>query len=74
MNFLRLFFIGILVCGLTSCGTKGRLKTPDQVQRDEVKKAHQAEKDARKKAKKEEEKKAKDIAPTSTPTPTPAEQ
>lgn len=43
----------ILVSGLTACGYKGRLKTPAQIEKEEVKKAHKKEREAAAQEKKE---------------------
>ncbi len=39
-----------LLCGVTACGTKGKLKTPSQIEADEAKKARKAQKKEARKA------------------------
>lgn len=41
---LQIFLVAALACGLTACGTKGKLKSPSQI-------AYEKEKEARREAK-----------------------
>ena len=62
-RFLYVALAMVAAFSLASCGTKGRLKTPDQVAADEAKKQRKAEKEALKKAKEEENKEAAPALP-----------
>ena len=44
---LRFLILGLVVLGLSACGTKGKLKSPSQIEVMEAKKKAQAEKKAR---------------------------
>ncbi len=68
---------------LGACGTKGKLKSPDQITRDNARKAKQDERDARSKTRREEAAKqreeierqrAEEAAKNAAPSATPAEQ
>jgi len=43
-NILRVIFLFALVLPISACGLKGKLKTPDQIQKMEAKKAQEEEK------------------------------
>lgn len=45
-RLLRIILLLAMVAPIASCGVKGRLKTPDQIQRIEAKKAAEAQKKA----------------------------
>jgi predicted small lipoprotein YifL len=47
---LRLVLMGMLVCSVGACGKKGSLRTPSQIEADEIKAKRQTEREAKKKA------------------------
>ena len=46
MKIAPLFVLGFVILGLSACGTKGKLKSPSQIEAAEAKKKAKAEKKA----------------------------
>ena len=52
---LRVFLLIFLITPLTACGVKGKLKTPEQIEKLEAKEAKKAQEEAAKNAESTEE-------------------
>ncbi len=46
MRILHIVLLGVIACNLAACGTKGRLKSPAQIEAEEAKKARKSAKKA----------------------------
>jgi predicted small lipoprotein YifL len=49
-RLFRYMVLALVVAGVSACGTKGKLKSPSQIEALEAKKKAKAERDARRKA------------------------